>query len=618
MGRAPATCITVALISALHLRRSAYDRLIIGDDSAPSARISRPARLPGTLARLPGNLILLAWVAWRGHRADPFATRWRAYRFVHRTAPPIVRVLPGRQGRVVRGWLAGDSGADAEARALVAQACRVRRFPPAARIIALAIAAGRPALAADLLTLLPSDTPQHSWLTASLQLAAGEWEVAAGAGGWPAARVRRRAAELIAGPAATLAAAAAAAPPSRRARGAPTRVLHLVTNSLPWTQAGYTVRTHHILRAQRAAGLDPHVLTRWGFPVAQGHLTAGGVDWVDGIAYHRLRGRPSGAEAAALALVDRLQVSVLHAATDHPNAALGLRLRARTGIPLVYEVRGFLEESRASRVGGDGRPTSDQRLSRQAETAAMLAADAVLTLGEAMRTEIIARGVPAERVHLVPNGIDPLLLEQRPESAPGIRQRLGLAPEDFVVGTVTTIYPHEGLDTLIEAARLLRRSRPTGSRLRVLIVGGGPGAAALRAKCAEDVAAGDVLLTGPVPSIEVAEYFRALDVFALPRTDDRVCHLVTPLKPLEAMALGIPVVGSDVGGIAEIVADGQTGLLVPPADPAALAEAITRLRYDDATRSRLRDAARRWVAQHRTWHAVAATDLAVYREVRGW
>lgn len=246
----------------------------------------------------------------------------------------------------------------------------------------------------------------------------------------------------------------------------------------------------------------------------------------------------------------------------------------------------------------------------------MLAADAVLTLGEAMRAEIIARGVPAARIHLVPNGIDPVLLAEQPE--PVIRQRLGLSPTDFVVGTVTTIYPHEGLRTLVSAARLLRQSQPAGGRLRVLIVGGGPGAAALRALCAEDLAAGDVLMTGPVPGSEVAGYFRALDIFALPRTNDRVCHLVTPLKPLEAMALGIPVIGSNVGGIAEVVDDGRTGLLVPPEDAPALAEAITRLRYDDDTRSRLRDAARSWVAEHRTWHAVAATDLAVYREVRGW
>lgn len=608
---------TVALISALHLSRSAYDRIIIGDDSAPSARIALPARLLGTLARLPGNLVLLAGIAWRGHRADPYATRWRAYRLLQQAAPTIVRALPGRRWRLIRGWLTGDAAADAQATALVDKACHRRRFPTAARIIALAIAAGRPALATDLLTRLPPDTPQFPWLTASLQLAAGEWEQAAQAEGRPAADVRRRAAELIAGPAATLAAAALAAGPARRtAGGAPARVLHLVTNSLPWTQAGYTVRTHHIVRAQRAVGLDPHVLTRWGFPVAQGHLTASGIDWVDGIAYHRLRGRPAAAEAAALALVDRLQVSVLHAATDHPNAALGLRLRARTGIPLVYEVRGFLEESRASRVGGGGRLTSDQRLSREAETAAMLAADAVLTLGEAMRAEIIARGVPAARIHLVPNGIDPVLLAEQPE--PVIRQRLGLSPTDFVVGTVTTIYPHEGLRTLVSAARLLRQSQPAGGRLRVLIVGGGPGAAALRALCAEDLAAGDVLMTGPVPGSEVAGYFRALDIFALPRTNDRVCHLVTPLKPLEAMALGIPVIGSNVGGIAEVVDDGRTGLLVPPEDAPALAEAITRLRYDDDTRSRLRDAARSWVAEHRTWPAVAATDLAVYREVRGW
>ena len=201
-----------------------------------------------------------------------------------------------------------------------------------------------------------------------------------------------------------------------------TRVLHLVSSALPEIVAGYTLRTQGIASAQRRAGHAAHVVTRVGFPVTRGHLSAGAEVSVDGVPHHRLLPvrLPFRADTAlradiehAARLVVRLRPTVLHAHSNHANGQVGLALRDRFGIPLVYEVRGLLEETWLSRGDGRNSATSDfYRLNRAAETAVMRGADAVVVLNHALRDEVIARGVPAERVHVVPNCVDRSWLDE--------------------------------------------------------------------------------------------------------------------------------------------------------------------------------------------------------------
>ncbi|MBI1379312.1 MAG: glycosyltransferase [Frankiales bacterium] len=398
-------------------------------------------------------------------------------------------------------------------------------------------------------------------------------------------------------------------------------MLHLVTNSLPYANAGYTTRTHQILLAQRGIGLDPHALTRLGFPVAQGALAAAPLDVVDGVPYHRsLPARPLPRRAtarlaaeidAAAGIVERLRPEVLHAASNHWNGRVALALRERLGLPVVYEVRGFLEESWLSRRDGDqdeGSSTDRYRLERELETWVMREADLVTTLGEVMRAEIVARGVDPDRVLVAPNAVDERFLTASPDARP-LRRRLGIADDEVTVGVVSTLYRHEGVVTLVDAvARLL----PDHPRVRLLVVGDGPERDAIRHRVQEAGIEDRTLLTGRVPFAEVHEYYAAVDVFCVPRIRARVSDLVTPLKPVEAMATGRAVVASDVGGLREVVSDGVTGVLVEPDDAVALAGAIAPLLYDLDLRGRLGDAARSWVAEHRTWSQVASRYRDAY------
>lgn len=422
-----------------------------------------------------------------------------------------------------------------------------------------------------------------------------------------------------AGPGATPSAVRVSAPAGRAVRPVPGRVLHLVTNSLPFRHAGYTVRTQKLAEAQRAAGLDPHVVTRIGFPVAQGVLDAGALQTVGGVPQHRLLPAwlpygqgPLLARNAELAgrLVERLRPAVLHAATDHGNGRVALALREAYGLPVVYEVRGFLEETWLTQDPGRSRRDSVYRMRRDLETHCMREADLVLTLGAAMKAEIVSRGVPEERVLIVPNAVDDAFLAPPPDGAP-VRARLGIGADELVVGTVSSLTPHEGIGTLLHAGAELRRR---GVPLRLLIVGEGPERAELQRLAARlGLGDGAALFTGRVPHAQVRDFHAVLDVFAVPRTDERVCHLVTPLKPVEAMASGLPVAASDLTAMRELVEPEVNGRLILPESPLAWADALEIVLYSQKRRLEWGAAARARVARERTWGRVAATTREAYR-----
>lgn len=409
------------------------------------------------------------------------------------------------------------------------------------------------------------------------------------------------------------------AQPVRPVRGEPRPgdgVLQFVTNALPCTNAGYTVRTHRIALAQREAGLDTHVVTRLGYPLNQGVGDARARVDVDGVPYHRLLPwlppadpRDAVATSADLAgrLVEELRPAVLHAVSNHLNAAVALELGRRHGIPVVYEVRGFLEDSWLSRDPAHRETDDFYRLTRELETRRMAEADAVVTLGEAMRAEIASRGVPEEKIFTVPNGVDEAFLEPLPD--PGdLRARLGIPDGATVVGLTSSFYGYEGIDTLIDAAALLR---DRGAPVTLLLVGDGPERGALERRAAGHGV--HAVFTGRVPMESVRRYHAVLDVFAVPRRADRVCQLVTPLKPIEAMAGGIPVIASDVKALREIVEPGVTGTLTVPEDPEAWANCLEDLAYAPELRRKIGRSAREWVAAERTWRAVTAGYRAAYR-----
>ncbi|QTE29033.1 glycosyltransferase [Pengzhenrongella sicca] len=413
-------------------------------------------------------------------------------------------------------------------------------------------------------------------------------------------------------------------PPSPARPGGGLAVFHVLTNSLPHTQSGYALRSHAVLTAQRDAGIRVAAATRLGYPVSVGKLGARHLDVVDGIEYTRLVPTRSAATADArlrqqvellAPILERFEPQVLHTTTNFTNALVTEALARRFGVPWVYEVRGLLEETWvASRPGAAEQAhaagSERYRLLRAKETEMALAADHVVTLSETLRAELIERGVPASGITVVPNAVDAALLSRcaTPESA---RRALNLPTEGFWVGTVSSLVDYEGLDTMIDAVALLRER---GVDARALIVGDGASRPALERRAAEAGLSDVVVFTGRVPRERAADYHEALDVFVVPRRDVRVARRVTPLKPIEAMACGRPVVASDLPALAELIEPHGSGVLVPPGDAAALAGALEQLSASPIAREQYAAAGRAF-AGSRTWKHAGSAYLDLYQRL---
>ncbi len=395
-----------------------------------------------------------------------------------------------------------------------------------------------------------------------------------------------------------------------------TRVLHILDHSLP-AQSGYTFRTRAILKAQQALGWEVAGITGLRHPLA-----GPPVEMVDGLTFYRTAGVASGppllrewGEVQALAraidtLVDQFRPDILHAHSPVLDALAAGQVARRRGLPLIYEIRAFWEDAAVG--NGTGREGSlKYRAIRSLETRAVRSADAVAVICEGLRRDLVARGIDPAKIMVSPNGVDLDLFGVAPPRDDALARDLGLDDAD-VIGFIGSFYDYEGLDLLIDAMPAMVAANP---RLRLLLVGGGPMTEAWRARAASSSVAGHIHFVGRVPHDEVERYYSLIDLLVYPRRMMRLTDLVTPLKPLEAMAQGRLVAASDIGGHRELIEDGVTGALFAPDDPAALAVAVTRLFADRSGWQAQRERARAFVERERNWSSNIRRYEPVYQRL---
>ena len=391
-----------------------------------------------------------------------------------------------------------------------------------------------------------------------------------------------------------------------------TRVLHILDHSLP-LHSGYTFRTRAILKSLQAAGCEVRAVT------GQRHVADGPiVEEVDGLTFHRTPGTASGPpvaremrEVAALRrTIERVAAQwrpdIIHAHSPALCGMAGLKAARSIGVPFVYEIRAFWEDAAVGNGTGT-HGSAKYRMTRALENRVVKRADAVFTICEGLRSDLAGRGHDAAKIRLSPNGVDLSLFGEprRRDNALGTELGLGDGP---VIGFIGSFYDYEGLDDLIAAMPGLRDRHPEA---RLLLVGGGPREGALQAQANSSPAADAIVFAGRVPHDEVDRYYSLIDVLAYPRKKSRLTDLVTPLKPLEAMAQRRIVAASDVGGHRELIEDGVTGVLFAPDDPAAIASALAGLIDRREEWDAMRKAGREHVAAHHDW----GRNVARYHEI---
>ncbi len=398
------------------------------------------------------------------------------------------------------------------------------------------------------------------------------------------------------------------------------RILHVLDHSLP-LHSGYTFRTLSILAQQRALGWQTFQLTspKQG-AVTQLEETLG--EWrfyrtplPTGLAaYLPVLGQRTlmaATQRRLAAVADTVRPDVLHAHSPVLNAWPALHVGRARSIPVVYEVRAFWEDAAAD-LGTAREWGLRYRLTRALETRALRRADAITTICEGLRGDLLARGIPAEKITVIPNAVDLAAFHFRAPADPDLMARHGLTPGK-TLGFAGSFYAYEGLDLLLRAMPAVLRAVPEA---RVLLAGGGPQDARLRTLAGELGIQHSVHFTGRVPHADIGRYYSVMDVMVYPRISRRLTELVTPLKPLEAMAMGKLVVASNVGGHRELIRDGENGHLFAAGSPDAIAACLIPLLQAPESWATVIANGRRYVEQERNWRTSVARYRAVYAYAR--
>ena len=400
----------------------------------------------------------------------------------------------------------------------------------------------------------------------------------------------------------------------------PKRLLYVAASALPYHSTGYTIRTHNVLKGLIAAGWDVLCITRPGYPDDREDSTTFKPEnshYFEDVHYeflagpHRRKTSPDEYFIQATDIIaDKIREfrpTLVQAASNYENS-LPVLLATRTlGVPFIYEVRGLWEFTTASKISGyeeSERFALEQNLEQLVATHA----DLLFTLGKNLANELINRGVKPEKIHLAPNAINPsgfpLLSKDK-----ALTKAFSLNDKTFVIGYAGSIVGYEGLDDLITAFYQLRNKIPNA---KVIIVGDGDTLPALRKQAKRLNLGNHIHFMGKLPHHEVTRYYSIFDMLALPRKPHKVCQLVTPLKPLEAMCMGIPMVVSDVAALREMVEEGETALVHRANDPNSLASAILQLALDPVLRKNIAKKAQEKVLQNYTWEKVCQDMTAHY------
>lgn len=394
-------------------------------------------------------------------------------------------------------------------------------------------------------------------------------------------------------------------------------ILHVLDHSIP-LQSGYTFRTRNILREQRKLGwTTSHVtgLKHFGSTELE--------EEIDGLYFFRTPVSKSvlgklpvlnqlhviqTLERRLSEVIEEVKPDILHAHSPALNGLAAIRAGRKFGIPVVYECRAFWEDAAVDH-GTSKEYGLRYRLTRALETRVFKQADAITTICEGLRRDIVARDIPAAKVTVIPNAVDIDHFQVGQVADESLREKLGMASKT-VLGFIGSFYAYEGIPLLLEA---LPKILADNGNIRLLLVGGGPQEALIKKKVEQLGLQNHVVMTGRVPHAEVQDYYNLVDIFLYPRLSMRLTDLVTPLKPLEAMAQGKLVLASDVGGHHELIEDGKNGGLFSADSAESLAASVAKLLENTDTWPGIRQAGRAYVEDERNW----PNSVGRYRQVYG-
>jgi len=400
------------------------------------------------------------------------------------------------------------------------------------------------------------------------------------------------------------------------------KILHVLDHSIP-LHSGYTFRTRAILENQRKLGWQTDHLTSPKHNIATKNEISDEI--VDGL--HFFRSLPkkglmskvpvlnqwsiiASIEKRLEEIIDEVKPDILHAHSPALNGLATVRVGKRHGIPVVYEIRAFWEDAAVDH-GTTTEGSLRYKLTKALETYVIKQADVVTTICEGLREDIVSRGKSEDKVTVIPNAVDIGKFVSEGEVNEQLKNELDLTDKK-VLGFIGSFYGYEGIPLIIDALPTLIKTHPD---MRFLLVGGGPEKDTIEQRINQLGMQEFVVETGRVPHGIVTDYYNLVDIFVYPRLPMRLTELVTPLKPLEAMAQGKLVIASDVGGHKELIQPGVNGELFRAGNVKSLVETIDSLLNDGNSWGLRRAAGRKYVEEERNWGVSVGKYKSVYESL---
>ncbi len=397
------------------------------------------------------------------------------------------------------------------------------------------------------------------------------------------------------------------------------QILHVLDHSIP-LHSGYTFRTRAILDQQHKLGWKTFHITG----VKQGD-TGSEKEIIDGLEFYRTKQSESflyklpvlnqyatilDLEKRLLEVANDIKPDIIHAHSPSLNGVAALRVGKKLNIPVVYEIRAFWEDAAVDH-GTTTEGSLRYRLTKAIETHVVKNADHVTCICNGLCQDLISRGIDSNKITLIPNAIHPeeFIFDQKPNTE--LLNKLDLS-DKTILGFIGSFYAYEGLDLVIEALKDLRDKIPN---IHLLLVGGGPQENNLKQQV-KNLGLNDIVtFTGRVPHSEVQEYYNLVDILVYARHKMRLTDLVTPLKPLEAMAQGKIFIASDVGGHKELIEDGVNGTLFKAEDKESLTSTIKNMLGNKDNWQQIKENGRKFVEDVRCWKNSVANYKEVYSKL---
>ena len=402
------------------------------------------------------------------------------------------------------------------------------------------------------------------------------------------------------------------------------KIMHLFKVSYPFESTGGSIRNLNIVTSQSKAGIEPFVVTPLNYPRIFKINEFPVEEEIENVRHIRLDlGNQNSSQLSYITknlqlntillagIIRKEAPGIIHAASGYKGyelATMADTLSRHFSIPWIYEVRSFHEHTWTN-DHFQAETSIHTKLRMDKENSLMKKANHVVTISESMKDAIIKRGIPEEKITVVPNAVDTSYFKPKKKSTKLINS-LGIKNKT-VIGYISNMSYREGHDVLIKAFKTISEEVEDAM---LLLVGSGREKENLEKLVNELGLEEKVIFTGNVDHSLIKEYYALIDLFVVPRRRDYAADLVTPLKPYEAMGMKIPLLMSDRAALKEIIGEDR-GFIFKTEDEEDLARVAISCLNDQSECKRRANVAHEWLIENRTWEMNAEIYKELYNKL---